>query len=67
MRRAITFAIWAAAVLALAVAVISSSNAVAPRAGESTFSQDGEWNQAGARAPLDRLQLRCNAFIDDPG
>ena len=41
MKRATTFAIGAAAAVALAAAVISSSRAIAPRAGQSASPEDG--------------------------
>lgn len=62
-RRAITFAIWAGAVLALAAAVIGSSNAIAPRAGESPFPKGGNSNRAdapGAAGPTP-TPLQCLA------
>ena len=40
MRRATTFAIGAAAVVVLAATVISSSRAIAPRAGQSASPED---------------------------
>ena len=46
MRGARTFAIWAAAVAALAAAVISSSRATGQRAGGPTSPEDADWNQA---------------------
>jgi hypothetical protein len=45
MRRATTFAIVTSAVIALAVAVISSSRTIAQRSGESAFSEDDSWNR----------------------
>jgi len=66
-------------VLALAVAVISSSNAIAPHAGESTFPEDGDLNRVDARGPpplwvtsdfwvpMPPADTLPNAvFIDDP-
>jgi hypothetical protein len=49
MGRAITFVIWATAVLALALVVVSSSNATAPRAGESIFREDVASNSSPSR------------------
>ena len=55
--------------LALAAAVISSSNAIAPRAGESTFPKDGDWNRADARGtagptPTPLQCLSCQQRIE---
>src|SRR4249919_289760 len=58
MRRTTTVAIAAPAVFALAAAVISSSNAIAPRTGESAFPDDVGW-AAGALAPTPSCPPRC--------
>src|SRR5712671_5294730 len=50
MRRATTFAIGTSAVIALAVAVISSSRTIAQRSGESTFSEDHHRNRVDVLA-----------------
>jgi hypothetical protein len=50
MKRATTFAIGTSAVIALAVAVISSSRTTAQRSGESTFSADDHRNRVDVRA-----------------
>jgi hypothetical protein len=50
MRRATTFAIGTAAVLALAAAVISSSRAIGQRAGESTSPEDVGWGRVDVLA-----------------
>ncbi len=58
MRRTTTVAIAAPAVFALAAAVISSSSAIAPRAGESAFPGDVGW-AADALAPTPSCPPRC--------
>jgi hypothetical protein len=50
MRRATTLAIGTSAVIALAVAVISSSRTIAQRSGESTFSEDHHRNRVDVLA-----------------
>jgi cell division septation protein DedD len=50
MRRATTFAIRAAGVVALAAAVISSSRAIGQRAGESTSPEDVGWGRVDVLA-----------------
>jgi hypothetical protein len=58
MRRTTTVAIAAPAVFALAAAVISSSNAIAPHEGESVFPGDVGW-AADALAPTPSCPPRC--------
>jgi hypothetical protein len=58
MKRATMFAIWTSAVIALAVAVISSSRTIAQRSGESTFSADDHRNESTSALSLAQLRFQ---------